>query len=120
MEYIDSEKLTYDFFCNLKTGDEVQFYRSDKKLKVFLYKPKKSFTLAITNTVKNVTTEHKIKIVYAYGGWYTGLKSKEKSKAEILFNSIWRDVEGEIILNLLNRNNALHEPTQIYKIATGQ
>ena len=120
MEYIDPEKLTYDFFCNLKTGDEIGFYNSDKKLKVFSYKPKKSFTLAIQNTVKDITTTQKIRIVFSYGGWCAGLKSKGRSKAEITYNNVWRDVEGEIIMNLLNANNRFHEPTQIFKIATGK
>ncbi|MEK6883323.1 MAG: hypothetical protein AABY22_27090 [Nanoarchaeota archaeon] len=117
-DFIDPEKLTYDFFCNLKTGDEIGFYTSDKKLQVFSYKPKKSFTLAIEHTVNNITTTHKIRIIFAYGNWYTGLNCKGGSKGQSLFSNIWRDIEGEIILNLLNANNPFHESTQIFKIAT--
>lgn len=115
--YINTEQLVYDFFCNLKTGDEIGFYNSENKIKINGYKPLKSFTLEYTSKYKEIASVVKIRVVYAYGNWYTGLKSKGRSKPQSILSTIWRNIEGEMLLNLLNANNPFHEQTQIFKIA---
>lgn len=121
VELEDSDKLTFNFFCNLKSGDEICFYNSDYIIKISQYKKLNSFIIEyISNSTKDYKKNHKIRVVFAYGSWYTGLKSKSRSKSEIIFNTIWRNVEGEIIMNLLNTNNPFHQKTEIFKIATNK
>lgn len=116
-EYIDCSLLTYQFFCNIRAGDEFTFYNSDRKIRIDKYKPKESFTLEIT-TPKETT---KLKITHMFGTWGNGWKSKQrKDKKVLLFNSIWRNVEGEIIMNQLNELNPLHEDTEIFKTALNE
>lgn len=102
---INTDHAVYLFFENLKQGDNYTLYNG-KKVNVLIRKSLK--TSLMINDVKVVLTK-------AYGNWYTSLNTRKPTKQGNALACLYRDIEGEIVMNLINTRNPLHEPTQVYK-----
>ena len=50
------------------------------------------------------------------GGIHGNPKSRQKNSDAKQYNFL-RNIEGQLIVDLINSNNPLHEPSEIYKIA---
>lgn len=68
-----------------------------------------------TVTVKCEQTGESIKFFYFFG--FNGNPRSKGKNASIRQHQFVRDVEGTIVVDLLNRNNPLHEMSEIYRIA---
>lgn len=69
-----------------------------------------------TLTVKCEGDDTLIKFFYFFG--YTGNPSSMGCNSSMKQNQFIRDVEGLLVVDLLNMNNKFHEMSEIYKIAT--
>lgn len=102
---INTDHAVYLFFENLKQGDSYTLYNG-KRVKVLIRKPLK---------ISLMINDLKIILTKAYGNWHTSLTAHGHTKQLSALNNLHRDIEGEIIMNLINARNPLHEPTQVYK-----
>jgi len=112
-------ELTYKFMHNLKVGDSFDLLDENYSVKCFgkyntdIKGVNKSFK---TLTLK--TPDGQIKFYFFFG-----IHGNPKSVGTVKINSnikpyrFLRNIEGQIIVDLLNINNPLHDMSEIYKIS---
>lgn len=115
----DSFVLTAKFMENLKVGNSFRLinknyvvkcigkWKSDNFPKINHFK---------TLTVKCLEDNSQIKFFYFFG-----IEGNPKSKsrgAGVKQHNFIRDVEGVLLVDMLNLNNPFHQMSDIYKIAT--
>jgi hypothetical protein len=116
---ISSDMLTCKFMDNLSIGN--RFTLNNKsyivkcigKWKSKKYNEEKAYK---TLTVKCEGDNKLIKFFYFFG--YGGNPSSMGYNSSIKQHQFIRDVEGLLIVDLLNINNKFHDMSEIYKIAT--
>ena len=69
-----------------------------------------------TVTVKCEQTGESIKFFYFFG--FDGNPRSKSRNASVKQHKFVRDVEGTLVVDLINRNNPLHEMSEIYRMAT--
>ena len=112
-----SWELTSDFMDKLKVGDTFSlnsktfFVKCVGKWKsdYFTKQEFKTVTLKCNEDGKN------IKFFYFFG--YEGNPKVKGRTASVRQDQFVRDVEGVLIVDLLNKNNRFHENSDIYKLA---
>jgi len=118
-EWVDYRQLTQMFMENLKVrssfmlNDKNYFVKSIGKWKSELFEE-----VFKTVTIVCVESGKQIKFYYFFG--YGGNPSKKDStrKGNAPQYNFVRNVEGTIVVDLLNANNPFHEMSDIYKLAT--
>lgn len=113
----DYRELTSNFMEKLKIGD--RFSLNKRKYSVERLGTWKSEHF-VNHQYKTVSirceeTNEPIKFFYFFG--YEGNPKSKSRTASVKQHQFVRDVEGTILVDLINRNNPLHEASEIYKMA---
>ncbi|HWY11330.1 MAG TPA: hypothetical protein VN026_08395 [Bacteroidia bacterium] len=90
---------------NLDTLTEPVFKKAITNLKL-----KREYLKLKPKEMENIT-------FYFLGGIHGNPKSRQKNSDSKQYGFM-RDIEGQLIVDLLNKNNPLHEMSEIYKIVT--
>lgn len=115
-EFKHLEEYSFDFMDKLQKGDE------------FVLNKKKYFVKCIgkykllKNQYKTITIKsdlEQIKFFYVFG-CYSGNPLSMGRTAHTKHNNFLRNVEGCILVDIVNNNNIFHEPSDVYKISTKQ
>ena len=99
----DTDELLYIIITNLKEGDA--FTVNDKPISIKKVNKDGSMTWTVNGTNKRL---------YNYKGCYYGYNGKGY-KAD-WYHQVYRDMEGILIVDLLNINNPFHELSTIAQL----
>ena len=114
----DFRELAWNFMQNIKVGDS--FFLNNK---LFFVKCFGKWKSKITNDDKEYKTitvncqSPKLLIKFFYMGGWQGNPDAKGKKVHNKQYSFLRDVEGQLIVDLVNSNNPFHEPSDIFKIS---
>lgn len=95
--YIDPSELAHSFIYSLRAGDSFKLH--GKNIEVV----KKSATGALTLNIEGRGTK---RLHFKYGQYFGTM-----GRGVDWFDNYFRDIEGVIIVDLLNRYNPFHTPS---------
>jgi hypothetical protein len=107
-----------ELFSTLNVGEE--FNIGKKSVKVISTKKNKVSKFKFANINSDVVINEKIKLsvdgtninlTYMYGGYYSASTKKKNPGAQL-----FRDMEGEVLIDLINQNNPFHNNSKLYQL----
>lgn len=110
------DELSFDFMENLKRGDS--FELSGNKVEVIKEGKYKSKYKHIYRTITISHKDRNIKFYRMPYFGYTGNPNSINRKSSMHQDNFIRDVEGVLLVDLLNKDNPLHDQSQIMQIIT--
>jgi hypothetical protein len=111
----DSFELTRKFMTKIKVGDSFSVYKKNYSVKcVGKWKPEPTREYK-TVTLKCNENGELIKFFYFYG--FEGNPRSKGRNSSIKQHGFIRDVEGILLVDVINQNNPFHDKSDAYHIA---